>query len=182
MNTWELILTGDACPYFNDKEFRDYVKGCQIEASRKGNAISFGNNSKNGGGCGYLILNSDIATAQGQFFIILSNDDTIFPNHFENYYNAICATNNDFMYFDTFVQPHNAARNAQLQQGMIGHSELIIKTSFLKKMPAHGPEYGHDWKLVQDMMAATSKYAKGIGLPQTYNVRSVPGNIEQGID
>jgi hypothetical protein len=180
-NNWELLLTGDDCPEFNKLPFRALVNHFCEEAESKGNKIVFSNNDYHTGHCGYQIINEHITAATGKYFMLMSNDDMLLPGHFENYL-RIERTVLDWAYFDTWVTPNDAPRNAQLKDGMIGHSELIIKTDFLRTMPPHGPEYGHDWVLVQNMMKATEDYKKALGAPQTYMVMSIPGREEKGID
>jgi hypothetical protein len=64
---------------------------------------------------------------------------------------------------------------------MIGHSELMIRTEFLKTMPMHNEAYGHDFELIQNMMKFGT-HAKAINHPPTYHVMSLSDNREQGID
>ncbi len=137
---------------------------------------------EHGGNWGTAIRNKHIREASGKHFIFMGSDDTTEPNHVENYLSQIEGTDLDFVAFDSYVEPNNAPRNTQFQEGMIGHSELIIRTDFLRTMPPHEPVYGHDWTLVKNMMAATGKYKKAVGAPQTYIVKSIPGKPEQGID
>jgi len=134
------------------------------------------------GNWGTEIRNQHIEDATGRYFMFMGSDDVLMPNHLENILKAIEGTDHDFMYFDTWVEPYNAPRNAQLKEGMIGHSELIIKTAFLRRMPIHQPFYGHDFSLAKNMMDGTERYAKAYGLPQTYYVMSVRGKEELGID
>jgi GT2 family glycosyltransferase len=179
---WEALIGGDCCPvleeFINKGQFDETVKQC---ASR-GNILDIINYKENKGCCGYSITNSNIQRAKGEYFVFYANDDVILPNHFENYLSAIEGTDYDFMYFDSYVEPYKSDRISELRYGGIGHSELIVRTSFLKKMPPHSANYGHDWELIQNMLNAGAKYAKAISRPQTYIVKSVPNNLEQGID
>lgn len=179
---WEALIGGDGCPILGDLilkgEFDKLIKECK----NRGNNLDIVNYEGNKGGCGYSITNINIQRARGEYFVFFANDDVILPNHFENYLSAIEGTDYDFVYFDSYVEPYKSDRVSELRYGGIGHSELIIKTSFLKKMPLHSPDYGHDWRLIENMMNAGAKYMKAISKPQTYIVKSVPNNIEQGID
>jgi hypothetical protein len=103
------------------------------------------------------------------------------PNHFENYLSQIEGTDYDFVYFNSEVKPNNSLRIAQLQYGSIGHSELIVRTEFLKQMPTHNEHYGHDFALIQNMMQ-NGKHKKALNCPPTYYVMSLSDNREQGID
>jgi hypothetical protein len=153
-----------------------------VEADRNGNIIVCQNNDSHTGNYGFGIRNYHIARATAPYFIFMGSDDILLNNHLENCLSHIENTDLDFVYFDTFVEPYNAPRNAQLKYGMIGHSELIVRTDFLRQMPPHSPHYGHDWELVQNMMNATDKYKKAVGATQTYIVKSVKDKEEQGID
>lgn len=181
-NNWELIITGDACPHFETNEFKNFIQAAKLYAMQNGNTITCSNNSMHTGSCGYQIINHDIAIAKGRYFMFMSNDDVMLSNHAANYLRHIEGTPYKWVYFDTWLRPANGIRLAELEKDRIGHSELIIETEYLRSMPAHGPNYGHDWELVQNLMIGTKLYKKAVGAPQTYQVMSVPGNQEQGID
>ena len=180
-NNWEALVTGDGCKvmekFIHTNYFADIVADCKA----KGNDLIITNNKQNQGGHGYAIINENIRIAKGKYFAFFANDDIILPNHFENYLSAIENTDLDFAYFDSYVAPRRANRVAQLQYGMIGHSELIIKTDFLRQMPIHDAEYGHDFALIQNMML-NGKHKKAEGFPPTYHVMSLSDNREEGLD
>jgi GT2 family glycosyltransferase len=180
-NDWEALVIGDGCPIMQDfidsNYFADIVKDCEA----RGNQLIIKNNKINQGGNGFAIINNNIKIAKGKYFVFFANDDIILPNHFDNYLSAIENTDYDFMYFDSYVAPRRANRIAQLQYGMIGHSELIIKTDFIKQMPTHNEHYGHDWALIETM-GRLGSHAKAINHPPTYHVMSLSDNREQGID
>lgn len=179
---YELLITGDDCPEFKEADYVQRIyEICSIVPGLR-NSIRFKNNPKHGGFWGTDIRNKHILAAQGEWFMFMGSDDVLLPNHLENILAGVEGTDLDFAYFDTYVEPNDAPRNAQLKHGMIGHSELIVRSSFLKTMPAHKPIYGHDFDLVQHMLLKTDKFKKLSGLPQTYIVKSVTGKTEQGID
>jgi hypothetical protein len=177
----EVFITGDCCPFF-DESFSKWVEEVTKEKTDQGNDFYLDNLNEHSGGWGYKLRNLHINMAEGKYFMFMGSDDIIKPNHIGSIVEKMDISGNDFMYFDTWVEPYNCPRNAQLKENMIGHSELIIKTEFLKKIPPHDPVYGHDWKLVQDMMLRTNNYHKMSGVQQNYIVKSVPGKVEQGID
>ena len=181
INNWEALFIGDGCPimqdFINSNYFADIVSDC---ASR-GNDLIIKNNQINQGGHGFAITNNNIKIAKGEYFMFFANDDVLLPNHFENYLSAIDGTDYDFVYFNSFVKPTNSIRNAQLQYGSIGHSEIISRTDFIQKMPQHDKEYGHDWQLIWTM-AQIGKHKKAEGHPATYHVMSLSDNREKGID
>ena len=181
INGWEALVIGDGCPVMQDFIDSDYFEDLIEICSYNGNDLIIENNPVNQGGNGYAIINNNIKIAQGKYFVFFANDDIILPNHFENYLSQIENTNYDFVYFDSWVEPRNSKRVAQLQYGSIGHSELIIKTDFLRQMPYHNEHYGHDWALIQTMMQ-NGNHNRADGCPLTYRVMSLSDKREQGID
>lgn len=181
VNGWEALVIGDGCPVMQDFIDSNYFSDIQKDCEAKGNDLYISNALINKGGHGYDITNRNISLAIGKYFVFYANDDIILPNHFENYLSQIEGTDLDFVYFDSFVAPINATRNAELQYGRIGHSELIVRTDFLRQMPAHNEHYGHDFVLIQNMMQ-NGKHKKAENLPTTYHVMSLSDNREKGID
>ena len=179
-NNWEALITGDGCPIMQDFIDSNYFSDIQKDCQAKGNDLIISNNKINHGGHGYEITNENIMLALGKYFIFFANDDVILPNHFENYLSEIEGTEFDFVYFNSLVVPNNQIRNTQLQYGHIGHSELIVRTDFLRQMPKHNEHYGHDWNLIINMeLSGKSKKSNN---PPTYNVMSLSDKREEGID
>jgi glycosyltransferase involved in cell wall biosynthesis len=182
INGWEALVVGDGCPviadFINSGTFEAAAEG----ALKNGNRFEMTNLDKNYGGCGYYITNMNIHRAVGAYFVFLDNDDVILPNHLDNYLSGIEGTNYDFVYYDSYVEPYGGARISNLSNGHIGHSELIIRTDYLRLMPAHTNVYGHDWSLVENMIVAGAKSQKAVNKPQTYIVKSVPVKKEEGFD
>jgi glycosyltransferase involved in cell wall biosynthesis len=187
VNDWEALVMGDACPvlqnYMDTNHFGELVKECKA----KGNDLLISNSKEHCGGYGYKLINQAIQIANGKYFLFLCNDDFILPNHFENYLSQIEGTDYDFMYFDPYVVNWGGAENGRirwsvLQFGLIGHSELIIRTEFLKQMPPHDGTHGHDWALIENMIKAGAKYKKAEGCPLTYYVQDYGNRVEPGID
>lgn len=181
INGWEALVIGDGCPvmqdYIDSNYFKDIIEMC----SYNGNDLIISNNPTNQGGNGYAIINRNIEEAEGKYFVFFANDDIILPNHFENYLSQIEGTDLDFVYFNSQVKPTNSIRFSRLEYGMIGHSELIVRTEFLRQMPLHNEHYGHDWALIQSMMQ-NGKHKKAEDCPPTYLVMSLSDRREQGID
>lgn len=181
VNGWQALIGGDGClvmkKFVESGYFADIIHDC----GKRGNLLSISNYDKNMGGYGYAITNNNIKIARGTYFTFFANDDVILPNHFANYLSEIEGTDYDFVYFNTINEAQALIRNSTLTFGGIGHSELIIKTDFLKKMPPHKPEYGHDWHLIKNMLNAGAKYKKSENQP-TYIVKSVATLREEGID
>ena len=181
INDWEALVIGDGCPVIKDYLDSGYFNDIRIECAKRGNDLIIDNNSFNQGGHGFAITNNNIKIAQGKYFTFFANDDIILPNHFENYLSQIEGTDLDFVYFNSIVKPINSLRVSQLQYGSIGHSELIVRTEFLRQMPTHNEHYGHDWQLIENM-AKEGKHKKALNCPPTYYVMSLSDNREQGID
>ena len=177
INKWEALVVGDGCPFMTDFIMSNYFGDMVREANRNGNSLQISNLSENKGGWGYYIINQNIQRALGKYFIFMSNDDVILPNHFENYLSGVEGTDLDYAYFDTFIKPTGQMRVSELKNGSIGHSEIIVKTEFLRTLAPHTPEYGHDWYMIREMIE------KGNGRkmhnnPLTYSVRGV-GELRQ---
>ena len=181
INGWEALVIGDGCPIMQDFIDSDYFKDIIEMCSYNGNDLIIENNSVNQGGHGFAITNNNIKIAQGEYFTFFANDDIILPNHFENYLSQIENTDLDFVYFNSEVKPTNSLRVSRLEYGMIGHSELIVRTEFIRQMPTHNEHYGHDWALIQSMML-NGKHKKAENSPATYHVMSLSDRREQGID
>jgi hypothetical protein len=172
-NGWEALIVGDSCPVIHDLLASNYFESMVKEAESKGNKLSISNNSTRCGGWGFQIINQNIHRALGSYFMFMSNDDVILPTHFEEYLSGIENTNYDFVYYNSFVEPLNEVRVSQLENGKIGHSELIIRTDFLRTMPPHIYDYGHDWFLVRNMCNATNRHVKVENKQPTYIVKAL---------
>jgi len=166
---WEAFIIGDNCRYFDSIQKEGLLDDKRI--------ISF-NNHKNYGGCGYWATNYAIQNASGDYFIFFANDDFISPVHMQVYLEAIEESKYDFVYFDYIA--FGKLMKTKIRYAHIGHSALIIRTSFLKYMPPHSPEYGHDYDLIKNMIRAGAIYKKAERIIPTYYVMS--GNKKRQID
>ena len=156
---WEALIVGDGCEYMSDLITSGYYRNAIQECEKKGNRLVIDNYLIRRGGWGYQVINDNIRKAKGKYFVFLSNDDVIKCNHLENYL-KIENTDYDFVFFNTFVEPTNTVRIPELREGGIGHSELIVRTDFLRAMPPHTDRYGHDWDLISSMVKAGARYGK----------------------
>lgn len=168
LKDWEAFIIGDCCPHF---------ESIQQEGLLNDPRIHHWNLPFNYGGCGYLATNTAIQEASGKYFIFFANDDCISAAHMQTYLDAIEGSHYDFVYFDYLA--FGKRMNTKLKYARIGHSALIIRTNFLKQMPPHSPEYGHDFDLIKNMIKAGAKYKKADIIP-TYYVMS--GNRKRDID
>jgi glycosyltransferase involved in cell wall biosynthesis len=164
---WEAFVVGDNCPVIqNIIDNREYNNESRLKIE---------NLTENHGGYGYFIRNTYKHRASGKYIVYLDNDDVILPEHLENYLSGIENTDYDFVFFNTLI--HNVmVRDAQLENGKIGHSELIIRTSFLKSIEPVSALYGHDWELVKKMIDKGAKYSKAVSSKTTYYIMGFGNN------
>jgi glycosyltransferase involved in cell wall biosynthesis len=167
--SWEALIVGDNCPVIQELiDSGEYNNDYPIESK-----FVLENLPINYGHCGYAITNMNIKRAVGEYFVFMANDDVILSNHLENYLSEIEGTDYDFVYFDSFTR-YDGIRKSKLEINHIGHSELIIRTDFLRKMPEHTKDYGHDWQLIQNMINSGAKFKKATSEQTTYHVMSNP--------
>lgn len=172
INGWEAFIMGDACPDFQKLIDSGYLQSIKEEQEKKGNIIHFFNAEVNGGGCGYKLINHAIQNATGKYFVFFANDDVIDRTHFRNYL-EIENTDLDYMFFNSFIDPIGKARESVLAPSVIGHSEIILKTSLAKQLPEHSAKYGHDWEFI-NAMAKQGKGEKSKSTNLSYRVMHVP--------
>ena len=181
VGNWEAYFIGDCCPNFQNLLDSGYFDTVRKSIKSENCALITSNMPTRTSGWGYAIRNKIKELASGKYFIYLDNDDCIKENHFENYLSGIKETDYEFVYFNSITNFNSSVRNTMLEFGLIGHSELIIKTSFLKTMPPHNNAYGHDWDLIKNMIFAGAKRNKCLNDP-TYIVMGAGSNREVGID
>lgn len=187
---FELIVVGDGCPHFQQLVKSPWWYTWKAGFEEKGNFLHFYNFKENMGAYGAYCIHYAVRHAQGRYFAFANNDDVLLPQHAAFYYESIKDSHADFVYNDTRVEcgENVLNRRPQLSYGKIGHSEVVIKTSFLKPIMAdkdffnlYTQGYGHDWTLVQQMMK-TGVYMRGKTKFATYIIKSTPVCRETGID
>ncbi len=176
---WEAIFIGDGCPYFQkyleDGTFKKY-------SDEYIGKLTFLNLEKNYGGWGTMARKEGLNRASGMYTCFLDNDDVILPTHFSNYYEFISERPElDWAYFNTFIEPYKKERNTYVGPCAIGHSEIIAKTTILRKEYSLDYEYGHDWNLIKKLSERNYKYDKCKNSP-TYIIKGVLYDREEGID
>ena len=185
---WEAFFIGDGCPTFERMLSEGVFDNFQISAEQNGNEFHIFNLDQNYGGWGYAARNLCFQLADSEYTLFMDNDDMIKPYHFRNYYNTIKDTGDDFMFFNSYIEPIAQERNTELKFGSIGHSEIIVKTSWLKDYEQKG-EYGQDWDLIDSLIRRGAISSKAYNKPATYIVKELGGGhenrqrlTEQGID
>jgi glycosyltransferase involved in cell wall biosynthesis len=155
LEEYELFFLGDSCDIFDQvlhsKDFQSMnFKG---EVIAKNFDLHDGTSSQ--------AINYAIQNCTGEYFLFLSNDDIIFPKHFENYHSLTETSQKDFGVFKTYIDYGNGAlhiRNPQLLPTKIGHSELCFKSDVIKKLPPHSRLYGHDWEFISSALNQQCSY------------------------
>lgn len=150
INNWEAFVIGDGCPVFNTLFDSGEAKFYQDLAASKGNKLHIFNLEKNYGGFGYHIINHCFEHNNSEYVIILGNDDIIAADHFQHYLSEIENTDLDIVAYKTFMKflpERHCIRPVCFQGGLIGHAEIIIKSSTARQFKLN-PEYGHDWELI----------------------------------
>lgn len=145
---YELFFLGDRCDVF-DKIIKteDFLYMKEVFKNR-----IIVKNFENHDGTSTQAINYAIENMTGEYFLFLSNDDLIFPNHFELYYNTSKSSNKDFCLFNTSIDHGDGVlhkRVPKLAPSQIGHSELCISKQAIKSLPQHVRVYGHDWLFVK---------------------------------
>ncbi len=179
---WEAFFIGDGCPDFQSMIDDGTMAEAAKVAHAKGCRIVFANMPTHAGGWGYAIRNKVKELATGTYFIYVDNDDLIKETHFEHYLSEIIDSECDFVFYNTYLCPTESVRHSQLKEGLIGHSEIIVRTDFLKTMPPHTESYGHDWKLIDNMMKYSAKYKKALSNETTYLIMGVGELREDTMD
>jgi glycosyltransferase involved in cell wall biosynthesis len=179
---WEAYFVGDNCPYFQKNIDTGVFSELEKLPRKENTKLVFFNMEKKGEGWGYAIRNKVKELSKGKYFIFVDNDDMIDPNHFSHYLSGIENTNLDFAYYDTFIEPLKSVRKSELRFGKIGHSELIMRTDFIRNLPPHTSQYGHDWTFISDMVNYGGKYKKIETGITTYTIMGIDVFREQYID
>jgi glycosyltransferase involved in cell wall biosynthesis len=188
LQNWEAYFVGDNCPslqsFIDCGKSQEYIE----KAKEKGNKLAIFNLPIHYGNWGYQGRNTCIKLSSADYVMFMDNDDVVLSNHMSSYYNAISQTDNDFMYFNTMIDPiENAGgirgklRDTKLEEGMIGHQEIIVKSSVIKMLQPEKPVYNADWLLIKDMIDSGAKGEKFITQP-THLIMGVGELREKNID
>jgi hypothetical protein len=182
INNFQAYLIGDGCHVWQGILDQEIMLEINEEEKAKGNEWIAMNLAVNYGGYGYAIRNLMKDMADGEYLCFIDNDDIILPNHLEHYLSEIENTDLDFVYYNTWNNALNILRDTQPTAGLIGHSELCIRTGFYQEIPEQSAEYGHDWEMIQWMLKSTMKHKKASNPAWTYKVMGTPAKRETDID
>jgi len=184
---FEAYVIGDKCPVIealiNAGKAAEYI----AEAKKKNIKLSIFNLPIHYGGYGNQARITGIRLAYGKYVMFMDNDDIIDNDHVSNYYNAIVDTQNDLMYFDSWLEPiegrgtKGMLRSAKMEQGMIGHAEIIVKKQVLLSLQPETAEYGHDWGIIKQIIDKEFLCQKSKNKP-TYRIMGVGELRENNID
>jgi glycosyltransferase involved in cell wall biosynthesis len=183
MNGWEAYFAGDNCPFIQELVDSGVANTLIDKAKEKGNKLAIFNLPYHYGGWGYTARNTIFKLSYSEYTMFMDNDDVILPNHFSNYYSEIVGTDYDMVYFNTFlapIEPSGKIRESQLEFGMVGHQEVIIKSSLLSRY-AQSDKWGHDWEMIKHLLDNGAKVKKSQNNP-TYHIMSVGELRETQID
>lgn len=145
LQEYELFFLGDKCPVFEEIiKTEDFQEIKKTIADRM---IFF--NFDNHDGTSAQAINYAMKHASGEFFVFLSNDDLIFNNHFETYYQKSTKELNSFTTCIDYGNGQLVKRIPKFEPRSIGHSEICAHKSLIAKMPPHTRNYGHDWEFIQ---------------------------------
>jgi len=176
MDGWEALFFGDGCPEFQKMIDDGIFDLFEDNADIRGNEFRIYNLEKHYGCCGYQARNTAFKLTNSEYTLFMDNDDVIKRSHFSSYYNSIKNTENNMMYFDTFIEPTESIRVSQLVFGSIGHSEIIVKSDLLKNYE-QSPNYGHDWELIKYLIDQNITIKKSNN-PPTYIIKELGGGHE----
>lgn len=182
INNIQVYLIGDGCPQWQTDLDDGWVQLMCKKQEALGNEFIAINLDKNYGGYGYYIRNMMKELADAPYLCFIDNDDWVKPNHLEHYLSEIENTDLDFVYYNTWNNALGILRDTQASQGLIGHSELCIRTEFFMTVPDQGTEYGHDWHMIDWMIKNTNKHKKAINPEWSYKVMGTPAKRETDID
>jgi glycosyltransferase involved in cell wall biosynthesis len=165
---FEIFFLGDCCPIFEkiitSEEFIYFKK-------QLGNKLIYKNFLTHDGTSAQAI-NYAMQNSTGEFFLFLSNDDNIFPNHFENYYTYLKKSGKDFGIFKTYLDYGNGVlhvRQPIVAFTKVGHSELCVSNNIIKNAPEHSRLYGHDFQFIANIINMGYQYEL-FNNPPTYIV------------
>lgn len=182
LTNYQAYFIGDSCPQWQEILDNGIMQDIIREEEQKGNEWIAINLDEHYGGFGYHIRNMMKELSDADFICFIDNDDCVLPNHLEHYLSEIENTDLEFVYYNTWNNALNLLRDSQASMGLIGHSELCIRTSFFQIVPNQSGNYGHDWEMISWMINHTSKHKKANSKEWTYKVMGTPAKREEGID
>lgn len=151
----EVFIIGDACPEHEARLADPYFQARVKAAERRGMTVHALNLPSNHG-TPHAAINLALARAQGEYFLWMGDDDFVLPNHVENYLGAICGSRHDAVLIDSILVGdfYTNLRQARLELGHVGHSELIVRTDAARLVPEHRPGKYQDWEFLAELSKA----------------------------
>jgi len=189
---FRVYFMGDNCPHFKQNIDNGVFSRYMSKASSKDIEFVFYNHHTNCGDWGAEMRNIALSWITeenaSEFVMFVDNDDIIQPFHVSNYVSSIKYTENDMVYSNSLIsamydsgEPMEKIRESKPESGHIGFSEIIVRTSALKRIDwTIGNEYGHDWKFIERIVNSC-KFAKS-NYPPSYIVKGVGDLRKDKID
>ena len=175
----EIFFIGDCCPHY-DKIIRSlWFSEKLAQWIMSGGTFIMKNDTVHRGLSG-VAVNYAVAKATGEYFMFLGDDDSIASMHFENYLKYIDGTDYDMVAIPSLCDlPEPSVIDIRIprwEYARVGDSEVIVRTSVLKKSPPRDNQYAHDWRMIEWII--NNGYKKTIELlaQPTYIVRGMPHN------
>lgn len=146
---WELLIYGDNCPVIGEIIQQRIYQDHRIKID----------NSPTRHGTPAQLLDEMIAVANGEYLFFLGNDDFFLPNHIEAKTTEIQRLGCDLLITPSLVwiDQYKQIRLPELEFSKVGHSEITVKTEVMRRFK-HDKDYGHDWKLIKDIIDAGASY------------------------
>lgn len=178
VGAWELLVVGDACPKLGT-----------LDVSHPN--IHVFNLPTHEGAWGTQCLNFGLELASGEYVSFLGNDDFVLPEYVRHrlestdggiydlvLHNAIVATRKKRTGTDVVFEGH--VRYTQPVYGLVGGSELVVRTSLARDVKFRSRSYGHDFTFFEDLLKREPVW--GMSQYSDYVVTHTPGtgSVDEG--
>lgn len=174
--SFEVIIINDGdtktTNYLESNSFLNFVEN-QKQYQRYFRTFSW---KRNFSGCGYKGMNFAISIGRGTYFMWVADDDWINSYHISNYVSSIKQHNTGIVGFRSNVYTPDGItiRKTEMKRSYIGHSEIIVNTSYLKRSHPHVNSDIHDWLCISDLINRLQcTWVIDNTKPPSYNVNRV---------
>jgi glycosyltransferase involved in cell wall biosynthesis len=175
----EIFFIGDCCPDYETLLTSGELDSPLVDWYCNGGRFHMMNQSPHRG-ISDMAVNFAIKNASGEYFMFVADDDSISSTHFENYLKHIDGTEYDMVAIPSLCDLPNPPmidiRIPRWEHAGVGDSEVIIRTSVLKKVPPRDNQYSHDWRMIDWILNNGYKAKIFEDAQPTYIVRGMPNN------